>query len=232
MKQLIFIIIIITAYITPSQSQSENFRNANPTRYIVGGTAYNLHQGTFLYKNTNLVLNTLTYGISNNFSLGVGTELLTPLLSHSSNRMPSLFIIAPKISNKMLTNVYISTGCEVACFPKGIGEDNTDDRINALISGYALTTFGTANNNLTVGIFTMGDDLESMDDVFIYNLGGTIRFGRSFSIIAECFYLPGNFAILDTGMRLFGRHSTVDFGMMSYSDFPLSIPVVDFAWKF
>lgn len=232
MKQLIGLLFLFVISIHPIQGQVDSYENANPTRYMVGGTAFNLKQGTFLYKNTDLLLNTLTYGVTDNFSMGLGMVLYSPLISSGGTRLPSVFIFAPKFGSQLSANLHLAAGCEIAYFPYRYGMDDSNLGFNSLMSGYALLTYGNANTNLTAGVYTLGTDFESIADVFIYNIGGICKIGKKFALVAESFILPGSVTVIDAGMRIFGKRTSLDFGLLTTLDSRIPLPIVDYAIRF
>lgn len=68
------------------------FENPNATRYLFSPSAFSLKAGESYYQNTYLILNSFHYGITDNFTLGGGFEILS-LFSGSP-----IFYITPKLT--------------------------------------------------------------------------------------------------------------------------------------
>lgn len=234
MKQLAGLLLLWSFFLSSLSGQHTHLLhdNPNPTRYFVGGAAFNIPQGTFLYKNSMLLFNSLTYGVSDQFSIGVGTELYSPVFGKGSDRVPKLFFLAPKIGYEYTSNVYISAGCEVFVFPEKMGIDPTEEGLSSAFLGYCLLTLGDANSNMTLGVYTPNPNFNFSENMFVYNIGGLQRMGKRFAFVAECFLLPEFDGIVDAGLRLYGRRSSLDLGLMAVTNSRNPVPILNYALTF
>lgn len=232
MKKLVGILSFFFASISSILAQKEYIENPNPTRYLVGGSAFQLHAGEFLLKNTDILLTSLSYGFTDNLSLGVGMEILTPGLGNGNNHMPSLVYLAPKWGFSLVENLNVSIGCELVYFPQPILQDDYNSGLGLMTFGYGLLTAGTVNTNLTFGVNTLSTNHSYSLDAIFYNLAGIVRLGRSFALVAEGYLFAPNDYLLCAGWRVFGRNTSFDFGVMTSQGFPYPLPVLDAAWTF
>lgn len=233
MKQLAGLLLLWTLFSNPIVGQLNYHSNdyPNPSNLLVGKTAYNLPQGALLYKNTMLFLNSLTYGISDQFSIGVGTELYSPVFEKGSRRVPKFVTLAPKIGYQLANNVGISAGCEMVVFTSRSDIIDTDEGLNSIVLGYSLLTFGAMNSNFTLGIYSPSINWDLTNNGFIYNFGCFHRMGKRYAFVAECFFVPGAIGLLDAGLRLYGRRVSVDLGLAGGFDYRTPVPIIDFAWR-
>jgi len=234
MKQLAGFLLLLIVFLNPVAGQrvDDSFDNPNPTRYMVGGTAFQLNGGEFLYKNTMLVVNTLTYGFTDHLSLGVGTELYSTFSGLSSNKLPNLYFVNAKAGFQLVQNLHLAAGFETVFFRDPILGDDSHEGIQSIGLGYGLLTYGSVNTNVTLGVSLPVVDMR-LDYVPIYNLGGSFRIGRKASVIAECWAPSTKFLVIDGGFRFFGKRSAFDLGVLylvGYSFFPL--PILDYTLKF
>lgn len=148
--------------------------NIHASRYFVGPSAYGLRRGQWYYENSMLVLNQITYGFSDHFSLGAGFALL-PMLEGS---MP--LWVTPKISLPIVRNkVNFSLGAMYG--REFLTEESGRQTFGAM---YAQSTFGSPQYNISAGVgFSYTDDKWSSHPVL--SLSGCLRTSKMFYLISE-----------------------------------------------
>jgi len=234
MKQLASLLLFLIVFSNPiaGQQVDDSFDNPNPSRYMVGGTAFQLSGGEFLYKNTMLAVNSLSYGLTEHLSLGVGTELYTTFSANSSNRWPNLYFVNAKAGFQLVQNLHLAAGFETVFFRDPILGDDSHEGISSISLGYGLLTYGSVNTNVTLGVSLPVVDMSRLDYVPIYNLGGSLRIGRKVSVIAECWAPSTKFIMIDGGFRFFGKRSAFDLGVLYLFGYSIPQPILDYTLKF
>jgi hypothetical protein len=234
MKKLKGLLLLLIVFFTPIAGQRVDvpLDNPNPTRYMVGGNAFQLNGGEFLYKNTMLVVNSITYGFTDYLSLGVGTDLSKTFRSDYYDRWPNLYFVNAKAGFHLVKNLHVAAGFESVLFRDPILGDDSNDGISSISLGYGLLTYGSVNTNVTLGVYLPVVDMSRMDYVPIYNLGGSIRIGRKVSVIAECWTPSIEFVMIDGGFRFFGKRSAFDLGVLYVYGFSFPLPILDYTFKF
>ena len=207
--------------------------NSNATRNLYGPTGYGLKKGEGYYQNFMLVLNSVNYGFTNHFTIGAGV-IPIPL----DDGIP--FVVTPKFSFPIIKDKFnIGAGLLVGYIGEWLG------------IGYGVATYGSRDNNLTLGVgygWTEGE----LADRPIITASGQIRVGRKFGLITENWIVPNSyeegyyddnkmeyiytgtkyeyFGIFTYGVRYLGEKISIDFAFINSGDFsdfsPLGIPLV------
>lgn len=208
------------------------FTNPNATRYLFGPSAFNLNKGEGYYQNTYLVLNSFNVGITNNFSLGAGFELLSTFGSISSGEFTPIFFVTPKVGFEVAKKFHLGGGLLYVSVP-GIMSDNR----TSVGIGYAIGTYGTLDHNITGGLGWGFADGE-VSDAPIITLSGMTRISRKAALVTENWFVPidGIQGIYSYGLRFFGEKIAVDLAFLNnaeiFEDIFIGVPYIDFTVKF
>lgn len=233
MKQLAGLLLFII-FCNPIVGQLDYapLHNPTPSQYMVGGTAFQLEEGEFQYKNTMLLVNSLTYGLTDHLSLGAGTELYTTISGESTDRLPNMYFVNAKAGFPLARNLQLSAGCEIALFRTQLFEDDSKGRIPTFSLVYGILTYGSATNNLTLGVYMPA--VNWVDDVYnpAYTLGGTFRIGRAASIIVEAWIPFDRMRVFDGGFRFYGRKYAFDMGLLYVVGYLFPAPILSYTLKF
>lgn len=209
--------------------------NPFPMQYFFSNSAFQLQQGQAYYQNTYVFLNTVQYGVSNHFSLGFGTELISMI----ARQFPMIYL-TPKLGFTISKDFALGAGGTIV-----FGGEPFDRQIFGV--GYAMATFGNRNNNVTVSLGT--GNLSDKD--FHPNIGinAALRLSNKFLFItdnqffsypratyeyigsSESYYSDYRYTgLLSMGFRYFNRNFAFDFGLLgnsaTMSDM-IAIPYVD-----
>jgi hypothetical protein len=199
------------------------FPNPNPTRYFLGTSAFTLKRGEGYFQNTYLFLNSVNFGLSDHFSLGLGLEVISTF----GGGDPLLFV-TPKVGYKISENFNLGAGALIA---------RTPDSEGATGIAFAMGTWGNTEKNFTVSLgwgFVEGD----LSDKPIISLSGMTRIGQKTALITENWFISGDdiTSIFSYGIRFFGKKLSVDLAFMNNEDIiksaGIGIPYVDFVVKF
>lgn len=199
------------------------FPNPHATRYLFGPSAYNLKSGEGYYQNIYGTVNSINYGITDHFTLGVGTELITLFSSFP------LIIVTPKLGGyKVNDSWHVGGGAIVVATSDGSGG-----------IGYGIATYGDENSNVSFGLGWAGANVDDIQTLPIATISGMRRFSKNIAFISENWVIPANpyIPIFSYGIRFFGEQMSVDIALVNnYSIatevLPIGLPFVDFVYKF
>lgn len=186
----------------------------NGTRLFFAPTARNLRRGEGYVQDIDIFLLGANYGITDNFSVGV----LVPVLPGVGL---SLFAVTPKFGVAVSEKVNIGAGVLYAnAFSYGGG------------IGYGVATYGTADNNVTVGLgyaFARGE----VSSTPVVVVGGATRVGRRVSLINETYLVAGGLGGL-AGVRLAASRASGSLGALYFSGYNRGIypAYAEFAYRF
>ncbi|MDO8367535.1 MAG: hypothetical protein Q7T20_12110 [Saprospiraceae bacterium] len=177
------------------------------TRYFFAPNGYGLRRGEGYYQNTWVLLNQVTYGFSDNFSLGLGT---IPIFLFGAPGVP--FWITPKFSMPIKKDK-LNLGAGVL-YANAIGFDS--EAGGGAGMAYGVLTTGPRDRNLTFGLgygFADGDWAEYP----LVTISGMYRVSRKFSFLTENYLIPvgdgENFGVISVGGRYGGKSIALDFGL-------------------
>ncbi|MFN7119260.1 MAG: hypothetical protein ACK4TA_20845 [Saprospiraceae bacterium] len=193
------------------------YENPHPTRYFYGPNGYGLRKGEGYYQNVWVLLNQVSYGFTNNFSLGAGIVPLflfgegnqTPFLINGQFSLP----LRPEKMNLSVGGFYFNS----------IGgdpyyDDDFGDGVGILYGG---VTLGSRDNNIHF-LLGYGYDGYGFADAPLVSVSGTIRVSRRTYLMTENYFfdagnkLSGWFSF---GGRYAARRLAIDYGLMFPTDF-------------
>lgn len=189
--------------------------NPNPTRYFIGQSAYTLDKGEGYYQNIYGLINLVSYGITDRFSVLAGTEIVS-LFSGSPILFTNLKYGVP-ISNKLqgaISFSYLTSG----------GDLSGDLNLGSL---NALLTYGNKEHNVTFGTgYALANG--EINNTGLLTIGGMTRLSRRLAFITENYILTSESeALISGGLRYIGKKLTLDLLI-----FEGGIPAIDIVLKF
>lgn len=180
--------------------------NPQAARYFFSPNGYGLKRGEGYYQNVWIYLNQISVGVTDNFSIGLGT---VPLFLFWGS--PSPFWITPKFSIPIKKeNINIGGGALLGTVI-GSGENGGGSGFGI---AYGLTTFGNRNKNLTIGI-GYGMFEGDWGDRPTITLSGMIRTGKRGYLVSENYLLSTgneNLMLLSIGGRVVWNKISLDYG--------------------
>jgi len=202
------------------------FPNPNDTRYLFGPTAYPLGKGEGYYQNVYILFNTAFVGITDNWDVGGGMELISTL---SGN--PILFV-STKLGFEVVHNFHLAGGMLAGTL---LGFDALDDN-EILGIFYGVGTVGNREDNISLGLGYGFIEGETADRPQI-TLSGMKRISRRVSLVSENWLLPvdGYYGAFSVGVRLMGEKTTFDLALFRTSEWDvglLAVPFLGFVYKF
>ncbi|MFM9945075.1 MAG: hypothetical protein ACKVQB_07545 [Bacteroidia bacterium] len=158
-----------------SNSNSIDKDNEHASRYFFAPSGYNLKKGE-LYGSTNyFLLYDFQYGITENFSLGMGSTIAA---------LP--FYITPKISFKLGDNGRLAVGDMLVVGTWGLN-------FTANLP-YIVYTYGNSNTNVTAGLAYLSAGGSSLDTKIkrpVFNLSGMAKLSEYMYLVSENYFSMG-----------------------------------------
>ncbi len=204
-------------------SEETPYDNASRVRYFLSPSGYGLKAGEAYYQNSYLVANLFHVGITDNFSIGGGFDLLSV-----SQGEPN-FMIMPRFSLEIAEELHASVGfsyLHVISWDFGVGY------------GFGNLTIGSDLSNITVGA-GYGFNTEGGDPIGMLTLAGTYPLSRRVSFLTENYFAFSDGStefIASYGLRFQADRLSADVGLFNNDDIAqtlaIGIPYVGFAVAF
>jgi len=193
-------------------ARSDRYDIGNGNRLFFAPTGRGLRRGEGTLQDVDVYLIGVNYGITDNLSVG-GYMSAFPGLGLDEQ----FLVFTPKLSFPVSDNVHFGAGVLYVRVPTF---DSRGSGIGAGI-GYGALTYGSADNNVTVGVgygFVSGD----VGSTPIVQVGGQVRVSRRVSLISE------NYIIADAqagmgglyGMKLNWRRTSLGLAAAYLYTFP------------
>lgn len=180
--------------------------NPHSSRYFFSPSGYGLRKGEGYYQNAWIFFNQVSYGISDNFSLGVGL-VPTFLFGAGTDFLPVWF--TPKF-NMPYKNGKGAFGAGSILLTV-LGDEDAGTGVGLV---YGTNTFGTRDKQLTLGVgFGYSTD-GGFSNYPVFNVGGLIRTGKNWAFITENYFFTFEEfgAVISGGARYMGKRMALDFG--------------------
>jgi hypothetical protein len=178
--------------------------NPHASRYFFAPNGYGLRKGEGYYQNTWIFFNQVSYGFSDNFSLGVG---IVPLFLFEGTATP--IWITPKLSIPLKKDRFnLGLG---GLFAVVAGEESASFGV-----AYGQATVGSRDRNISVGLGYgyAGDSWASTPTI---SLSGVYRTGKKFAIMTENYLLDAgdeSIVLISAGGRFIGKRVAIDAGLV------------------
>lgn len=185
--------------------QRQNWRRyPHASRYFFSPNGYNLNEGEGYYQNTWVLLNQVSVGVTDYFSIGAGT---IPLFLFAGT--PTPVWITPKFSIPVSPDrVNIGIG---GLFGGVVGGGEG----SGFGIAYGVSTFGSRDKNLTLGVgYAFAGD--EWSDVPLLTVGGTTRIGKRAFLLTENYFASSEgelAAVISIGGRTLAKSVSFDYGL-------------------
>ena len=177
--------------------------NPQSSRYFWAPNGYGLDKGSSYYQNIWVLYNQISFGLSNNFSVGAG---MIPLFLFGATAVP--FWIVPKLSIPVVKDKFnVGAGAFLGTL---IGQSS-----GAFGLLYGTTTFGSRDQNMSLGLaygFADGDWMK----VPIINASFLIRVSPKGYLISENYIITANgktLVLFSMGGRSLIRNISLDYSL-------------------
>lgn len=200
-------------------------KNPNPTRYLFSPSAFPLKKKERYYQNSCGILHTFQWGLTNNFSVGVGSDIITMLALQLN------LYITPKISFRIAEKLHFAAGA--------IGAAIIRENILAGLC-YSVLTYGNTENHITIGGGYGVANYNIKSKSPILNLAGSKRINRNMGLITENWILLNgskNCIVVSAGVRNILEKSSLDISLVynnyigTFFEIPF-LPYVSYQRKF
>ncbi|MDZ7608064.1 MAG: hypothetical protein U5K79_21365 [Cyclobacteriaceae bacterium] len=179
------------------------FENPQATRYFFAPNGYGLRKGEAYYQNLWIMYNQFSFGVTDNFSLGVGT---VPVFLFGVQALP--IWITPKFSIPIVENK-VNLGIGVFA-GKVISLEELSEALGIF---YGTATFGSRDTNLSIGL-GYGFAGENLSKTPIINVSGMVRTSTKTYFLTENYLLGGENTtiVLSMGGRSIIKRISLDYG--------------------
>lgn len=181
--------------------------NTQSSRYFWSPNGFGLKKGEGYYQNIWIMFNQVSFGITNNFSMGVGIVPLFLFGSDAASLSPVW--VVPKVSIPIKKDKFnIGAGLLAGSF--GFQEDGEFG------IAYGLGTLGNRNNNFTFGLgygFANGDWANRP----VLTMGFMARTGPRGYLLSENYYISSggsSVVLFSMGGRTLLRSVGIDYGLI------------------
>ena len=216
----------IQALATPGSDASEGPwpRDPNRTRYLYSPSGFMLRQGEGYLSETELLITSVGFGLTDWLTLQAGTIL--PWVLYVPDTMP--FIVAVKAGGSPSRYVHVAAGFQTLVIP-GISE------MPAVGFLFGTLTLGTEDLHLGISggppfAFSKGT---SKLGAAVFSVSGNWRVARSFALVSENWFVPVDDSTKVVGsaaVRFIGERVGVDLGFVFAQGATIPVPWLDFTW--
>lgn len=195
--------------ITPIKPESVKagqywFENPQSARYLWSPNGYGLKKGEGYYQNIWVLFNQVSYGVTNNFSIGAG---ILPVFLFGGGVTPVW--ITPKLSIPVVKDKFnVGAG---ALLGTVLGESGTGFGLL-----YGLTTAGSRDLNISLGV-GYGVSGSGWAKSPLISLSALARTGARGYLITENYYIKldsESLVLLSAGFRWVIKKAGLDFGLI------------------
>jgi hypothetical protein len=209
------------------------FPNPNQSRLYISPTGRTLEAGAGYFSDILLFFPSITYGLTNNVSVGGGFSLLPGIdIDHQ------LFYLFPKVGMQASEKVALAASVLIVRLPDFDEDDDIisdEDQSQFVGVLFGTCTVGDGDKSLTFGL---GDGFVDGDfaDKPAVLVGGEYRVARRMSLVTENWVFPGvDDPLISYGVRFFGEGLSVDLAfvnILSEDAFFPGIPLLGVTYNF
>jgi hypothetical protein len=186
-----------------NQLRNGKYWHENPqsTRYFFVPNAMGLREGSGYYQNIWIFFNNVNYGVTDNFSMGVG---FIPMFLFGVSETPVWLL--PKFSFPVMgDDFHVAAGAMVGGV---IG-------VAGFGVVYGMTTYGNRDNNISLGL-GYGYAGSEVSRSPVVTLSGMYRFSQKWYFVTDNYFFPEatDNGLLNFGMRWAPERVAVDFSLI------------------
>jgi hypothetical protein len=203
------------------------------TRYLLAPSAMMLRQGEGQFSQEELLISSLSYGLTDHLTLQVGSVLPAWLLGPLGfNGMAGL-----KVGGSLTQRLHLATSAHVV-YSRGINSG----RPVGLVLG--TVTYGTPEAQLSLGVgkpLVLDEDDRFFNPHLMTSLSANVRVSKRFALVTENWLVPTWFGrdddaisklpmINSLALRILGPEWSVDVGAIRAPGVSFPIPWLDFSY--
>lgn len=216
----------IQALAAPGSEAAEGPRPRDPnrTRYLYSPSGFMLRQGEGYLSQTELLITSVGYGVTDWLTLQAGTIL--PWAFFDPSTMP--FIVAVKAGGSPSQYVHLAGGFQTLVIP-GVSE------MPAVGFLFGTLTLGTEDFHLGISggpPFAFDKGTSKLGSAII-SVSGNLRVSRSIALVSENWFVPvdnSTKVIGSAAVRFIGERIGVDLGFLFPQGSSIPVPWLDFTW--
>jgi hypothetical protein len=204
-----------------SSSNSAWFRNPYAAQGVFFPTGIGLKKGEGNYQNLMVALNSVQYGITDNFSIGGGLEIISLVITGR----PGVVYVQPKLSYSFTENFHVSGGSYLF-----VNAFNSNSQSSLVVLPFANMTYGNRDNSVTIGTFISTQSNSGQ----LVLIGGQVRAAKKLGFIGEVYFSEG-VALVTLGARFMTETFNLNFGLFTVGNSGSSgntIPYIGFTIPF
>jgi hypothetical protein len=174
--------------------------NPQSTRYFFVPNAMGLPKGQGYYQNIWILFNNVNYGVTDNFSMGVG---FIPMFLFGVSETPIWLL--PKVSFPVISDEFhVAAGAMIGGVVGVAG-------FGAI---YGMTTYGNRDNNISLGL-GYGYAGSEVSDSPVVTVSGMYRFSKRWYFVTDNYFFPSatDNGLLNFGVRWAPERVAVDFSL-------------------
>ena len=184
------------------------YDSPHATRYLFGPNGYGLQKGEAYYQNVWVFFNQISYGVTQNFTLGVG---LVPFFLFGG---PTPVWVTPKFSIPIQKNkVNLGVGALLATV---LGDGDSGGGANFGVA-YGQLTIGSRDQNVNFGL-GYGYAGDSWANSPTLSFSTMLRGSKKFAFVSENYLFDtgdNNIGLLSAGCRFLGRRIAIDAALVA-----------------
>ena len=189
--------------------------DSNPTRLFFAPTGRTLKRGEAYFGLYEIYIPFVQYGVTDRFSIGGGTPLITGGGYHPLWFTPKLLIVSRPTTQASIGVMHF---LNIEHASVGIA--------------YASITQGTTDSAATLGLGWAYDRGNDSTGTAVVMVGGEHRLSRRTKFVTENYIIDGH-SLISAGFRVMGEKLSADLGLVSTPEaLPVAFPMVNFVWKF
>jgi len=207
----------------PGQAQVRS-PDPNRTRYLYSPTGFMLKGGEGYLSQTELLLTSVYYGVTDHLTVGIGTAIPFLFVQDGANLTGTI-----KVGGSLGDYVHLAAGVQGFWLP-GADSGTTAGFL------FGTATLGTPDLNLGVSAgppFVAGNAGNDVGSVLV-SVSGNARVSEHFALVTENWFAPSSNTgyALGFAARFIGQRLGVDAGLVFVEGTQVPIPWLDFTWHF
>jgi hypothetical protein len=206
------------------------FQDRSRTRYLYAPSAFMLKQGEGYFSQTELLVSSVTYGLTDYLTLRAGSVVPALFLPEGEGVN---FIGGLKVGGALSEQLHLAAGAEMLVLP---GLETGGGAIGLL---FGSVTYGTPELHATLSVgrpVVVGEgDLDDLPLVIVPS--GAWRMSRRLALVSENWVLPfqgeEKFSLVNAlALRFLGEQWSADVGLIHDPEAPVPVPWLDFTYHF
>lgn len=197
----------------------------NRTRYLYSPSGFMLPRGEGYVSQTELLLTTVAYGVTDWLTVGAGGVVPFWFASGGFNLTGLV-----KVGGGLTDWLHVAGTAQAFWAPSA-------DEATAAGLGFATVTVGRPDLHLGVSAgapFVVGDEANDMGDA-AFSVSGVARLSSRVALVTENWFFPSSdddVMVNGVAVRFIGSRLAVDAGLVFATGLDIPVPWLDFTWNY